>query len=204
MNISTEITVEVTFMMRIITGIARGVKLETLEGEEITRPTSERVKEGLFSAIQFEIQGKRVLDLFAGSGQLALEALSRGADSAVIIDENEKAVEVIKSNAKKTGLIKKCRIARQDYSEYLKSANGRDKFGLVFLDPPYSKDIQNEILKKISRIDILDDGAIIVCEHNREESLDSDVYSLTLLKKYKYGKTYVSIYRNERGGEKDE
>ena len=191
-------------MMRIITGIARGVKLETLEGEEITRPTSERVKEGLFSAIQFEIQGKRVLDLFAGSGQLALEALSRGADSAVIIDENEKAVEVIKSNAKKTNLIKKCRIARQDYSEYLKSANGRDKFGLVFLDPPYIKDMQNEILKKLSRTDILEDDAIIVCEHNRDEGLDTDAYGLSFVKKYKYGKTYVSIYKNDKGGNRDE
>lgn len=191
-------------MMRIITGSARGVKLETLEGEEITRPTSERVKEGLFSAIQFEVQGKRVLDLFAGSGQLALEALSRGADSAVIIDENEKVIEVIKNNAKKTNLMKKCRIARQDYSEYLKSANGREKFGLVFLDPPYSKDMQNEILKKLSRTDILDEGAIVVCEHNRDEGLDCDVHGLTFVKKYKYGKTYVSVYKNNRGGEQDE
>ena len=90
--------------MRIITGTARGMKLETLDGEEITRPTSSRVKEGMFSAIQFEITGKRVLDLFAGSGQLALEALSRGAESAVIIDESEKAVEIIKNNAKKTNI----------------------------------------------------------------------------------------------------
>ena len=133
--------------MRIITGTARGMKLETLDGEEIIRPTSDRVKEGLFSAIQFDIAGKRVLDLFAGSGQLALEALSRGADSAVIIDESEKAVEIIKTNAKKTNLMKKCRIARQDYSEYLKSANNREKFGLIFLDPPYSKDIPGEVLK---------------------------------------------------------
>ena len=112
--------------MRIITGKARGVKLLALEGEDITRPTGDRVKEGLFSAIQFELEGKRVLDLFSGSGQLALEALSRGAESAVLIDESEKAVEIIKENAKKTGLMKQCCIARQDYSEYLKSASGRE------------------------------------------------------------------------------
>ncbi len=191
-------------MMRIITGTARGVKLETLDGEDITRPTSERVKEGVFSAIQFEVADKRVLDLFAGSGQLALEALSRGADSAVIIDESDKAIEVIKNNAKKTNLMKKCRIARQDYSEYLKSANGREKFGLIFLDPPYSKDMQNEILKKLCRTDIIDDDCIIVCEHDRAEGLDCDVHGLTFIKKYKYGKTYVSIFKNEKGSDSDD
>ncbi len=184
--------------MRIITGIARGVKLEALEGEDITRPTSDRVKEGLFSAIQFEIEGKRVLDLFSGSGQLALEALSRGADSAVLIDESEKAVEIIKSNAKKTNLMKKCRIARQDYSEYLKSANGRDKFGLIFLDPPYSKDIPGEILKKLCRTDIIEDGGLVVCETDKD-NMNEDIYNLTFIKKYKYGKTYVVVFKNKSG-----
>ena len=92
-------------MMRIIAGTARRRPLETLDGDEITRPTAERVKEGLFSAIQFELEGRRVLDLFSGCGQLALEALSRGAESAVLIDGNVKAVEVIKKNAKTTELI---------------------------------------------------------------------------------------------------
>ena len=117
--------------MRVITGSARGRKLITLEGDDV-RPTTDIVKEALFSIIQFEIEGRKVLDLFGGSGQLAIEALSRGADSAVIIDESEKAVEIIKTNAKKTNLMKKCRIARQDYSEYLKSAKGREKFDQQF------------------------------------------------------------------------
>ena len=181
--------------MRIITGIARGVKLDTLPGEDITRPTSDRVKEGLFSAIQFEIADKRMLDLFAGSGQLALEALSRGADSAVIIDESEKAVEIIKSNAKKTNLMKKCRIARQDYSEYLKSAKGREKFGIIFLDPPYSKDIPSEVLKKVARAEILDIDGIVVCESDKD-NMNEDIYGLTFIKKYKYGRTFVAIYKN--------
>ena len=182
--------------MRIITGTARGTKLEALGGEEITRPTADRVKEGIFSAIQFDIAGKRVLDLFSGSGQLALEALSRGADSAVLIDESEKAVEIIKQNAKKTNLMKKCRIARQDYSEYLKSANGREKFGIVFLDPPYAKDIPNEVLKKLCRTDIIANGGIVVCESCRD-NMNEDIYNLKFLKKYKYGKTYVAIFKLE-------
>lgn len=182
--------------MRIITGTARGMTLETLEGEEITRPTSSRVKEGMFSAIQFEIEGKRVLDLFSGSGQLALEALSRGADSAVIIDESEKAVEIIKKNAKKTNLMKQCRIARQDYSEYLKSAKGREKFGIIFLDPPYAKDMPGEILKKLSRADILDDGGIVVCETDKD-NMDGDLYDFEFVRKYKYGTTFVVIFKKK-------
>jgi len=182
--------------MRIITGTARGAKLETLEGEEITRPTTQRTKEGIFSAIQFEITGKRVLDLFAGCGQMALEALSRGAESAVMIDESAEATEIIKLNAKKTGLIKACRISRMDYSEYLKSANGREKFDIVFLDPPYSKSIKDEILKKLMRTDILADGCIVICETDKDE-IDGDVHGLSLRKKYKYSRaiTYIFDYK---------
>lgn len=182
--------------MRIITGVARGTKLDSLEGNEITRPTADRVKEGMFSAIQFEIAGKRVLDLFAGSGQLALEALSRGADSAVIIDESEKAVEIIKTNAKKTGLMKQCRIARQDYSEYLKSAKGREKFGLIFLDPPYAKDIPGEVLKKLARADIADNGCLIICE-SENDNMNEDIHGFKFIKKYKYGRAYVAVLRYE-------
>ena len=136
--------------MRIIAGTARRRVLETLPGDDITRPTAERVKEGLFSAIQFELDGRRVLDLFSGSGQLALEALSSGADSAVMNDENVGAGEIIKNNAKNTGLMKQCRISRMDYSEYLKGAAAKgEKFDLVFLDPPYAKDVKDEVLKKV-------------------------------------------------------
>jgi len=179
--------------MRIITGTARGVKLDTLDGEQITRPTSDRVKEGLFSAIQFEIADKRVLDLFGGSGQLALEALSRGAASAVIVDENEKAVQIIKSNAKKTKLIDKCSILRRDYSEYLKSAKGKEKFDIIFLDPPYAKDIPREVLKKLSRVDIVAEGGLIICEAEND-NMNSDIHGFTFVKKYNYGRTNIAIY----------
>lgn len=181
--------------MRIIAGIARRRILETLPGEEVTRPTGERVKEGLFSAIQFELDGRRVLDLFSGSGQLALEALSRGAANAVMIDDNVQAIEVIKNNARNTGLAKQCRISRMDYSEYLKSASAKgEKFDLVFLDPPYAKDVKDEVLKKVARAEILNPGAIVVCESDVDRfAEDEDVYGLRFRKKYRYGRVFITM-----------
>jgi 16S rRNA (guanine(966)-N(2))-methyltransferase RsmD len=182
--------------MRIIAGKANRKALVTLPGEEITRPTIERVKEGMFSAIQFDIAGRRVLDLFSGCGQIGLEAISRGAESAVLIDASVEAVEIIKTNAKNTGLMKQCRISRMDYSEYLKSAANKEKFDLVFLDPPYAKDMKAEILKKLTRSNILNDGAIVVCETNVDFCEDGEkVYNLDFKKKYRYGKTGLFLYR---------
>lgn len=180
--------------MRIIAGKANRRKLETLPGEDITRPTAERVKEGLFSAIQFELANKRILDLFAGTGQLALEALSRGSQSAVLIDENAQAIEIIKLNAKNTGLIKQCRIACMDYSSYLKSASTKnEKFDILFLDPPYSKDMKGEILKKVSRAGILNNGALIICETDKDVIDQDGAYDFTFRKKYKYGKVIITL-----------
>jgi len=191
--------------MRIIAGKANRKALVTLPGEEITRPTIERVKEGMFSAIQFEIQGRRVLDLFSGCGQIGLEAVSRGAESAVLIDASVDAVEIIKTNAKNTGLMKQCRISRMDYSEYLKGAANKEKFDLVFLDPPYSKDMKNEILKKVTRANILNNGAIVVCETNVDFCDEGEhVYNLTFKKKYRYGKVFVTMFVYNEEAQTDE
>jgi 16S rRNA (guanine(966)-N(2))-methyltransferase RsmD len=190
--------------MRIIAGKANRKALVTLPGEDITRPTIERVKEGMFSAIQFELQGRRVLDLFSGCGQIALEALSRGADSAVMIDSSVEAVEILKQNAKSTGLMKQCRISRMDYSEFLKGASGKEKFDLVFLDPPYSKDMKNEILKKVTRADILNEGAIVVCETNVDFCDGEAVYNLTFKKKYRYGKVFITMFTYNSENNTDE
>ena len=121
--------------MRIITGSARSVKLITLDGEDVTRPTTERVKEALFSMIQFDIEGRRVLDLFAGSGQLALEALSRGAASALLSDIDRNACEVIKKNAQKTKLYDRTRVLNTDYKAVIRGCQGREKFDIVFWIP---------------------------------------------------------------------
>lgn len=182
------------------------MKLATLEGEETTRPTTGKVKEGIFSAVQFELEGKRVLDLFAGSGQMALEAVSRGADSAVLIDESTDAVNIIKENAKKTGFMKQCSVSRMDYSEYLKGASGRERFDIVFLDPPYSRNMKDEILKKVAKADVLNDGAVLICETDKDE-IDGDIYGLTLRKRYKYGRVIVFIFDyngSESGGGENE
>ncbi len=149
--------------MRIITGSARGCVLDTLEGEN-TRPTSDRAKEALFSMIQFDIEGRRVLDLFAGSGQLGLEALSRNAASCVFIDEAREAVNVVLANAKKAKLFDKCRISTGTHASYLTNARGKEGFDLIFLDPPYASDYVSQSLELIDSGELLNAGGRIVCE----------------------------------------
>lgn len=150
-------------MMRIITGSARGTKLLTLEGET-TRPTAERVKEAVFSMLQFELEGRAVLDLFAGSGQLALEALSRGAARATLIDESREAVGVVIENAKKTHLFDRCRVSCTDYASFLRGAAGREAYDIVFLDPPYAAGLVAPSLRLLADGGLLAPGAVVVCE----------------------------------------
>ena len=178
--------------MRIITGKARGTKLRTLEGKD-TRPTTEVCKEGIFSAIQFELQDRTVLDLFGGCGQMALEALSRGAERAVIIDSSRAACEVIKDNAMKTKLMKQCRVVCADWKEYLRGASGKEKFGLVLLDPPYAEGILDDILHRLQYSEVLADDAIIVAESDKD-GIPTPVDGWNC-KLYRYGKSYVTIMR---------
>ena len=149
--------------MRIITGNARGINLDTLPGEA-TRPTSDRAKEALFSMIQFDLEGRKVLDLFAGSGQLGLEALSRGAQYCVFTDEARDAVDIVIKNAKKTKLFDKCRISAIGFEQYLRGAAGKEQFDIIFLDPPYASDYLSRALSLISEGDLLRDGGRIICE----------------------------------------
>ena len=122
--------------MRVISGKARGVTLKTPDGNQ-TRPTADRVKEALFSIIQFDLPGAKILDLFAGSGQLGIEALSRGADSALFIDASDKACALVKENLRRTKLTEQAEVIRSDYLSYLK--NCRKKFNIIILDPPYAE-----------------------------------------------------------------
>ena len=137
--------------MRVITGSARGTKLDALEGE-ITRPTTDKVKEAVFSMIQFDIEGRAVLDLFAGSGQLALEALSRGAARATLIDQSRDAVAIITANAKKTHLYEKCRISAADYTSFIRGAAGRDKYDIVSLIRRTTRDCSRRPSKPFRRL----------------------------------------------------
>lgn len=151
-------------MMRIITGSARGVRLDTLAGEDVTRPTAERTKQAVFSAIQFEVEGREVLDLFGGSGQMGLEALSRGASSCMFVDAAEEAIALIKRNAQKTRLFDRCRFLVSDYRNYLRKARGRAKFDLVFLDPPYALRALPEALSRLLEGELVSPDCIFVCE----------------------------------------
>ena len=177
--------------MRVITGSARGAKLKTLEGLN-TRPTSDRVKEAIFNIIQFDIEGRRVLDLFGGCGQLAIEALSRGANYAVIVDESREAVNVIKDNVKKVKFDQQTSVFQMDYMRYLSTT--REKFDIIFLDPPYAEKMLENALRKISEIDILAEGGIIVCERPKEKALPATIGDLIASKDYVYGKTAINLY----------
>ena len=180
--------------MRVITGKARGVAQKTPDGMQ-TRPTADRVKEALFSIIQFEIPCARVLDLFGGTGQLGIEALSRGAQSAVFVDASEKACALIKENLKRTKLQDCGKVIRSDYMEYLDRC--REKFDIVFLDPPYAEVFLENALKRLSEIDILQSGGIIIAERPLDKELPWVFPGFTRSKDYKYGKTLLTIYRRD-------
>lgn len=180
-------------MLRIITGTAKGKKLKTLEGEA-TRPTSERIKEAVFSAIQFDIEDRRVLDLFAGSGQMGLEALSRGAESVMFTDSAREAIEIVKENARTTGFFDKCKYLVSDYRNYIRKAAGREGFDLVFIDPPYAMECSLDAVKRLLDAKLLRNGAILVLESGEEEIDLSELSDFEVIKSTHYGKkSFVNI-----------
>ena len=177
--------------MRVITGTARGRRLKTPENYDI-RPTTDNVKESVFNIIQFDIEGRRVLDLFAGTGQLGIECLSRGAAEAVFIDENTAAVKIVKENLKTCGFT--AAVLQQDALGYLRHCG---KFDLVFVDPPYDSGLYESVLETINSVDILSNGGIIICEARRERQLPDMTAPYAKRKEYSYGKVKVCIYTKE-------
>ncbi len=178
--------------MRVITGTARGRRLITLEGEDV-RPTTDRVKEALFSIIQFEIEGRKILDLFAGSGQLGIEALSRGAKSAVFVDLSKKSVEVVKQNLESTGLGKNAIVLNTDSIAF--AASRADRYDVAFLDPPYRTGLLQKALPLTANI--MNEGGVIVCEAPFDEELPETAGGFKMTKEYKYGKIKLVTYRFE-------
>lgn len=177
--------------MRVITGTARGRSLITLEGEDV-RPTTDRVKEALFSIIQFEIEGRTVLDLFAGSGQLGIEALSRGAKKAVFVDNAKKSLETVRKNLENTGLLSYAVLYNRESISYLRS--GSEKFDIIFLDPPYRSGLLQKALEIADQC--LNDGGVIICEAPKDEQLPEEIGNgLLKAKKYCYGKISLTVYR---------
>jgi len=177
--------------MRVITGTARGVRLEALPGEA-TRPTTDRVKESIFNIVQFDIIGRRVLDLFAGSGQMGIEALSRGAAHAIFVDNAQGAVKVIRENLSKTKLSHLSSVKLDDYKHFLK--NQGDKFDLVFLDPPYGQMHIPKCLELFDRFDIINIGGIIVCESDVEDKLPEITGNIAQRREYIYGRVKITVY----------
>ena len=178
--------------MRVITGKARGVTLKTPEGMQ-TRPTTDRVKEALFSIIQFEIPGARVLDLFGGTGQLGIEALSRGAKAATFVDASDAACRLIRENLRRTRFEQEGRVVKSDYLSYLTRC--KETYQIIFLDPPYAEVFLENALKCITEIDILQSGGIIIAERPVGKELPWEFDGYTRSKDYKYGQTLLTVYR---------
>lgn len=175
--------------MRVISGSARGRRLKTLEGNDV-RPTTDKVKEAMFSAIQFQIPGAVVLDLFAGSGQLGIEALSRGASKAIFVDKSRSSINIITENILTAEFNKSSKIVNMDSLDYLKSTS--DKFDIVFLDPPYNKGILEQVLPLLENH--MNEGGRIICEHEQRLLLPEKIGEMHLKKKYKYGKIEISQF----------
>ena len=177
--------------MRVITGTARGRRLKTPDNYDI-RPTTDNVKESVFNIIQFDIEGRQVLDLFAGTGQLGIECLSRGAAGAVFVDRDRDAVSIVKDNLKTCGM--KATVLQEDSISFL---NHCGKFDVIFIDPPYDSDLYESALKIINLVDILSEGGIIISEARHEKVLPEMTEPYRKRKEYNYGKVKICIYTKE-------
>lgn len=178
--------------MRVIAGSAKGRPLLALEGEEVTRPTADRVKEAVFGRIQFELADSRVLDLFAGSGALGIEALSRGARSAVFVEKNRAAAQVVRKNLENTGLAGRGRLLEMDYLDALERLEG--PFDFIFMDPPYRSGYYEPALCRIRERNLLSSGGMVIAEHDGTQNFAG----MALVKSKKYGKTYIACLAEER------
>ena len=178
--------------MRIITGTARGRKLAALEGERV-RPTPERVKEALFSMIQFDLEDRRVLDLFAGSGQLGLEAISRGARQAVFVDASRESVGVVEKNIAATGFSDRACVKNLDFASFLARESGR--FDIAFLDPPYRTGLLQRALPMTAAA--MNPGGTIICEHPADEELPGAAGDFVRVRSSRYGKILLTVFRHK-------
>lgn len=183
--------------MRVITGTARGRKLNEPKNMDI-RPTTDKVKESIFNIVQFDIEGRKVLDLFAGTGQLGIEALSRGARSATFVDESTEALKIVRSNLDISGL--KGEVTRSDAVSFLEHCG---KYDLIFLDPPYKSNLMDVVLGKIIQFDILSYSGIIICETDSETEISPLREPYFIGRVYKYGKVKLTVCGKESRGERD-
>lgn len=181
-------------ILRVISGSAKGHKLKTKEGNS-TRPTTDRVKESLFNIIAGYLEDALVLDIYAGTGSLGIEALSRGAKEAVFVDQSRECAGIIRDNLVHTKLLEKSQIINSDVrSAVLKLSDAGRKFDLIFMDPPYRKNFVEETLNYLANSDIIIDNGLIVAEHEETDKVPEQVGEIKLFRSQKYGKTILSFY----------
>ena len=179
--------------MRVITGTARGRRLKEPQGMDI-RPTTDKVKESMFSILQFDIEGRRVLDLFGGTGQLGIEALSRGASEVVFVDKSAAALKLIRGNLELCGLSDRARVRSGDSLAYLRSG---ERFDLIFLDPPYDTGLLEQALQDIAGFDICREHGIIMAESPADAVLPPLAAPYRLYREYRYGRIKLTVYHRQ-------
>lgn len=181
--------------MRIITGKARGLKLTTPKNMDV-RPTSDRVKESLFNIIGTKIVGTHVLDLFAGTGNLGLEAWSRGAAKIVFIDESQASLQLVRSNIAKAKAEKETTVIKGNAVKEIADLAARgERFDFIFCDPPYNKGLPAQIIEQVAKYDIVISGGYLIVEHSQHESLSELPLKLEIIRSEKYGETLISFLR---------
>lgn len=178
--------------MRVIAGTYKGRKLESPENYDI-RPTTDKAKEALFSILMNDVPGSRVLDLFAGSGALGIEALSRGAAECVFVDHSRQAAALIKKNLAACRVTEPARVISGDYRKVLASLAG--SFDIILMDPPYNQGLLPDAFALIDQQELLAEDGVIVCEHRKEEELPEEICSFVREKERRYGIVKLSIYR---------
>lgn len=182
--------------LRVISGKVRGLKLDTPKNDDV-RPTTDRVKESLFNIINSYIMDSRVLDLFAGTGSLGIECLSRGAEKCVFVDVSKESISIVKSNIKKARVENESVVINADFKEAIKRLEGKDKFDVIFMDPPYYKEMFVKALESVDNADLLDEEGIIMIEHDSKDSFPEKIGRLIQNKSKKYGNTTLTFYKME-------
>jgi 16S rRNA (guanine(966)-N(2))-methyltransferase RsmD len=186
-------------MPRVVSGSAKGFTLKSVKGLK-TRPTADKVKESIFNIIAFNVAGSKFLDLYSGTGQMGIEALSRGGQFAAFVDNDRESLKCIKDNLEKTKLESKSKVLAMNVLSAITSLNGNWKFDIVYIDPPYESAIGS--FKKIARAfyenDSLEPKAIVLLEHSANDKPDENVINLKLKKSCKYGAVMVSFYDKEQ------
>ncbi|MGH7769863.1 MAG: 16S rRNA (guanine(966)-N(2))-methyltransferase RsmD [Candidatus Binatia bacterium] len=184
--------------MRVIAGQAKGRRLKTPKGREL-RPTADRVKEALFNILPHDLSGRKVLDLFAGTGGLSIEALSRGAKEAVMVDVSKEATRVIEDNLRTLDLAGKSRVLTAPVFKTVRTlARGKERFDLILIDPPYDKGLAGETLKAIDKEALLAESGTAVAEHSVREMVEERYGTLVLADRRRYGDTQLSFFTRSK------